>query len=83
LTCVVGVPDGLYGEAVAALIEPRPGVRLEAQAVVEHCRAHLAGYKKPRHVIFVASLPRNSVGKVLKTELRQRIRMTEWPSQEN
>jgi long-chain acyl-CoA synthetase len=80
---VVGVPDGLYGEAVAAFIELRPGARLEAQAVVEHCRAHLAGYKKPRHVIFVASLPRNSVGKVLKTELRQRIRMVAWPSQEN
>ena len=80
---VVGVPDGLYGEAVAAFIELRPGARLEAQAVVEHCRAHLAGYKKPRHVIFVASLPRNSVGKVLKTELRQRIRMAAWPSQEN
>jgi long-chain acyl-CoA synthetase len=80
---VVGVPDPLYGEAVAAFVELRPGARLEAPAVVEHCRAHLAGYKKPRHVIFVASLPRNSVGKVLKTELRQRIRMAAWPSQEN
>jgi long-chain acyl-CoA synthetase len=69
---VVGVPDALYGEAVAAFVEPRPGTRLDAQAVIEHCRALLAGYKKPRHVVFVESLPRNSLGKVLKSELRKR-----------
>ena len=69
---VVGVPDPVYGEAVAAFVQPRPGARLEAQAVIEHCRAQLAGYKKPRHVIFVDSLPRNSLGKVLKSELRKR-----------
>jgi long-chain acyl-CoA synthetase len=69
---VVGVPDALYGEAVAAFVQPRPGVRLEAQAVVEYCRTQLAGYKKPRHVVFVDSLPRNSLGKVLKSELRKR-----------
>ncbi|HEX2199942.1 MAG TPA: AMP-binding protein [Burkholderiales bacterium] len=69
---VIGVPDPLYGEAVAAFVEPRPGVRLEARSVIEHCRSLLAGYKKPRHVIFVGSLPRNSLGKVLKSELRKR-----------
>ncbi len=69
---VIGVSDALYGEAVAAFVEPRPGARLDAQAVIEHCRALLAGYKKPRHVVFVESLPRNSLGKVLKSELRKR-----------
>ena len=69
---VVGVPDALYGEAVAAFVQPRPGARLSAEGVIEHCRAQLAGYKKPRHVVFVDSLPRNSVGKVLKSELRKR-----------
>ena len=69
---VVGVPDEIYGEAVAAFVEPRPGARLTAEFVIEHCRAQLAGYKKPRHVVFVDSLPRNSVGKVLKSELRKR-----------
>jgi long-chain acyl-CoA synthetase len=69
---VIGVPDALYGEAVAAFVERRPGARLDAQAVIEHCRALLAGYKKPRHVVFVDSLPRNSLGKVLKSELRKR-----------
>jgi long-chain acyl-CoA synthetase len=69
---VVGVPDALYGEAVAAFVQPRPGVRLDAQAVVEYCRTQLAAYKKPRHVVFVDALPRNSLGKVLKSELRKR-----------
>ena len=69
---VVGVPDALYGEAVAAFVQARPGARLSAESVIEHCRAQLAGYKKPRHVVFVDSLPRNSVGKVLKSELRKR-----------
>ena len=68
---VVGVPDALYGEAVAAFVQLQPGAQLSAAQVVEHCRLHLAGYKKPRHVIFVQALPRNSLGKVLKSELRR------------
>ena len=68
---VVGVPDELYGEAVAAFVQLRPGAQVSAEALVEHCRAHLAGYKKPRHVRFVEALPRNSLGKVLKAELRR------------
>src|SRR5688572_4788738 len=70
---VLGVPDPLYGEAVAAFIELRPGARLSAEAVSEHCRGLLAGYKKPRLVRFVERLPRNSLGKVLKTELRTQV----------
>jgi long-chain acyl-CoA synthetase len=70
---VLGVPDPLYGEAVAAFIELRAGARLSAEALTEHCRGLLAGYKKPRLVRFVERLPRNSLGKVLKTELRARI----------
>lgn len=69
---VVGVPDAVYGEAIAAFVELRPGARLSAEGVVEHCRDQLAGYKKPRHVLFVDALPRNSLGKVLKAELRKR-----------
>jgi long-chain acyl-CoA synthetase len=68
---VVGVPDAVYGEAVAAFIELRPGAQVSAEALVEHCRAQLAGYKKPRHVVFLDALPRNSLGKVLKGDLRR------------
>jgi long-chain acyl-CoA synthetase len=68
---VLGVPDPVYGEAVAAFIELRGGAVLTAEAVLAHCSALLAGYKKPRFVHFVESLPRNALGKVLKGELRQ------------
>jgi long-chain acyl-CoA synthetase len=68
---VIGVPDEIFGEAVAAFIETKPGARLDAGQVVEHCREHLAGYKKPKHIYFIDALPRNSTGKVLKFELRK------------
>jgi len=68
---VVGVPDALYGEAVAAFVETRPGAALAAERIIEHCRERIASYKKPRHVCFVDSLPRSSTGKVLKYQLRE------------
>ena len=68
---VIGVPDETFGEAVAAFVEPKSGARPSAEALIEHCRAHLASYKKPKHVYFVDALPKNSTGKVLKTELRK------------
>ena len=68
---VVGVPDALYGEAVAAFVEMRPGAALAAERVIEHCRERIASYKKPKHVCFVSGLPRNSMGKVLKYQLRE------------
>ncbi|MSQ73284.1 MAG: long-chain fatty acid--CoA ligase [Betaproteobacteria bacterium] len=67
---VIGVPDEIWGEAVAVFVVRRPGATLDASCVIEHCKAHLAGYKKPKHVFFVDSLPKNSIGKVLKTDLR-------------
>jgi len=67
---VIGVPDEMFGEAVAAFVETRANARLSEEQVIEHCRAQLASYKKPRHVVFVDALPRNAVGKVLKNELR-------------
>ena len=67
---VIGVPDAVFGEAVAAFVEPAGDARLAPEALIEHCRAHLASYKKPRHLFFIEALPRNSTGKVLKNELR-------------
>jgi len=68
---VIGVPDAVYGEAVAAFIELRPGTIATPDEIVDHCRDRIAGYKKPRHVRFLAPLPRNSTGKVQKFELRK------------
>ena len=67
---VVGVPDDIFGEAVAAFIELQPGKRPSVEALQEHCRSRIASYKKPKHIFFVAALPRSGVGKVLKGDLR-------------
>ena len=67
---VIGVPDPIYGEAVTAYIELRTGSTATGDDLIEHCRDRIASYKKPRHVIFMGGLPRNSTGKVLKNQLR-------------
>ncbi len=67
---VVGVPDAVFGEAVAAFIEREQGSAPTPASVVEHVRSLVAGYKKPKYVFIVDALPRNSLGKVLKRELR-------------
>jgi long-chain acyl-CoA synthetase len=68
---VIGVPDAVFGEAVAAFIELRPGATATQEDIVAHCRDRIAGYKKPKHVRFMTPLPRNSTGKVQKFELRK------------
>jgi len=69
---VIGVPDPRWVEAGLAVIVPAPGARLSEDAVREHCRAQLAGYKVPKHVRFVDALPRTPAGKVEKPALRAR-----------
>jgi long-chain acyl-CoA synthetase len=67
---VIGVPDERWGEAVKAVVVTADGVDLTEEDVIAHARADLAHYKCPRSVDFVAELPRNPSGKVLKRELR-------------
>jgi long-chain acyl-CoA synthetase len=67
---VIGVPHPHWGEAVKALVVPRPGARPAAEELIAFARERLAGYKLPRSVDFVAELPRTPSGKVLKRELR-------------
>ena len=69
---VVGVPDTQFGESVMAFVQLRAGASATPEALIEHCRALIAGYKKPKYIRFVHELPRNSSGKVLKRELRER-----------
>jgi long-chain acyl-CoA synthetase len=69
---VIGVPDSVYGEAVAAFVELQPGARADEAELIEHCRTLIASYKKPRTITFVDALPRTSIGKVVKAELRER-----------
>jgi len=68
---VIGLPDSKWGESVMAVVVLKEGENMTAQEVIDHCKASLASYKKPRSVEFVPSLPRNPSGKVLKPELRE------------
>jgi acyl-CoA synthetase (AMP-forming)/AMP-acid ligase II len=70
---VVGTPDEVWGERVVAVLEPRAGHHLDVDEVRAFCRARLAGYKCPREVLVVDELPRNTVGKILKRVLRERV----------
>ena len=71
---VVGVPDDVWGEAVVAFVVGTPGFNLDASTIIDHCKVHLASYKKPKHVRFVNSLPRTTVNKVSKAQLRMQFR---------
>ena len=68
---IVGIPDPHWGEAVVAVVVLRPGATADAAAILEHCRHRVGGFKVPKRVEFIAELPKNPSGKVLKTELRR------------
>jgi fatty-acyl-CoA synthase len=67
---VVGVPDEQFGERLKAFVVRRNGAQLDEEAVKHYVRDNLARFKVPRDVVFVAELPRNATGKVLKRVLR-------------
>jgi fatty-acyl-CoA synthase len=69
---VIGRPDRQWGEVPVAFVVLRPGVdRAQARAELDAaCRQRLAGYKTPKDYVFVSTLPRNDMGKVLKRHLR-------------
>jgi long-chain acyl-CoA synthetase len=68
---IIGVPDEKLGETVMAVIVPKLGAAPSEEALAQHCRQSLGGYKIPRRFAFVEKLPRSAMGKVLKTELRK------------
>ena len=66
---VIGVPDNLYGEEVAAVVVIRPGANSSEQEVIDYCKARLADFKCPKTVRFVEDIPKGPTGKLLKREL--------------
>ncbi|MEQ6899558.1 acyl-CoA synthetase [Nocardioides sp. YIM 152588] len=60
---VVGIPDERYGQAVAAVVQPREGETIELEELRSFLRAHLSGYKLPRSLTLVEEIPRNATGK--------------------
>jgi acyl-CoA synthetase (AMP-forming)/AMP-acid ligase II len=63
---VVGVPHDVLGEDIAAFVVAKPNADVDGDELKTFCASHLADYKRPRHVTFVDSLPRNATGKVMK-----------------
>ena len=70
---VVAKPDPKWGETPCAFVELKAGSRVTEKEIIEHCRASLARFKAPRHVIF-GVLPKTSTGKIQKFVLRQQAR---------
>ncbi|WP_338881178.1 AMP-binding protein [Achromobacter veterisilvae] len=68
--CVFGVPDKLWGETVKAMLVLKPGETATQADLIEHCRKHLADFKKPRSIELVAELPKNANGKLARKQLR-------------
>ncbi len=69
---VIAVPHPRWGEAVTAVIVSDPA-GLAANDVITYCRAHLAGFKTPKAVVFVADLPRTATGKIQKHLVRRQL----------
>lgn len=68
---VIGVPHEEWGEAIKAILVVKEGHEISAAEILEFCSGKLGGYKRPRSVDFIAVLPRNPSGKVLKKDLRE------------
>ena len=69
---VIAVPDDQWGEVPKALVSLKAGEAATEAEILTHCRAHLAGFKVPKSVEFLETLPKGGTGKVLKKVLREK-----------
>ncbi|MFO7837915.1 MAG: hypothetical protein R6X08_00255 [Desulfosalsimonadaceae bacterium] len=67
---VVGMPDAVYGEDIKAFVVLLPGEQAEEQEILHYCRERLKKFKSPKEVVFMESLPKSLVGKILRKKLR-------------
>ncbi|MGQ0625639.1 MAG: AMP-binding protein [Sporichthyaceae bacterium] len=68
---VIGLPHEHWGEAVTAIVVPKPGTDPTAEDLIAHCRERLAGFETPKAVVFTDALPDTVGGKILKYKLRE------------
>jgi long-chain acyl-CoA synthetase len=66
---VIGIPDPIWGEEVKAFVVPRPDRASSADELLAFCRVHLADFKMPKTLEFLAEMPKGATGKILKKEL--------------
>jgi malonyl-CoA/methylmalonyl-CoA synthetase len=71
-SAVIGVPHPDFGEAVAAVVVPKEGSKLDPAALIAEMKKNFANYKVPKQIHLVGELPRNAMGKVQKALLRER-----------
>ncbi|MBJ3762030.1 AMP-binding protein [Maribius pontilimi] len=69
---VVAAPSEKWGETPCAFVALKAGAKVSGDDLVDHCRAHMAGFKVPARVVVVDELPKSATGKIQKYELRQR-----------
>lgn len=70
---VIGLPDPIWSEAVTAVVVPFPGATVTDEEIIAYCKANLAGYKVPKRIIRVPSMPATPSGKILKRLLKEQI----------
>jgi len=78
-TAIIGVPHADLGEGLVAVICPKAGFKIEPEAIITTLKPRLAGFKVPRKIFTVDSLPRNTMGKVQKNVLREQFANAFYP----
>ena len=71
---VIGLPHEKWGEKVTAIIIPKKNTKINETNIIEYCRNRMAGYKRPKQIIFIkeTEMPRTTTGKILHRILRER-----------
>ena len=71
---VIGLPHEKWGEQVTAVVVPKQNAKVNEKMIIDYCRDKLAGYKRPKKVIFIKDeeMPRTPTGKILHRILRER-----------
>ncbi len=70
-SAIIGLPHGDYGEAVTAIVVRSEGSDIDEPTIIQHLKSTLANFKVAKQVLFVDTLPRNTMGKVQKNVLRE------------
>lgn len=65
-----GLPDPEWGEMIGAVVVVDPGANVTTEQLMEHCRATLSGFKKPRLLVFAPAIPKSHYGKIQRAKVR-------------